>query len=77
VDAKPLRARRPGKAELRKASVLPILERHGWSILDWANESGVAYHTASDYLGGSTNPYRSTRMKLAQGLGIDLTSLPE
>jgi hypothetical protein len=77
MDAKPPQGRRPSKAGLRKALVLPILEKHGWSILDWANESGVAYHTASNYLDGSTNPYRSTRVKLATGLGIDLAGLPE
>jgi hypothetical protein len=63
-------------AELRQAFVRPILERKGWSILDWANDSTVDFHTASDYWKGTTKPYRSTRKKLADSLGVDATDLP-
>lgn len=34
----------------RKTFVIPLLEAKGWSILDWANEAGVAHATAHDYL---------------------------
>lgn len=60
----------------RKEVVIPLLEAKGWSVLDWANEAGVAYHTASDYLSGSKNPFRSTRVKLAKALGISVNQLP-
>jgi hypothetical protein len=63
-------------AEKRAAFVKPILKTKGWSILDWANESDVDYHTANDYLTGTTTPYSSTRLKLAQGLGVDIDTLP-
>ena len=63
-------------AATRKAVVKPILERKGWSELDWANESNVAYHTAADYLAGKTSPYPSTRVKLAKSLGLSIQQLP-
>jgi len=61
----------------RKEAVLRILEEKGWSILDWASEADVAYHTAADYLSGKKNPFRSTRAKLAKALGVPVNSLPE
>jgi hypothetical protein len=64
------------KARVRAAFVMPILEKKGWSILDWANKSDVDFHTANDYLKGRTNPYRSTRKELAASLGVDVDKLP-
>lgn len=61
----------------RKQFVEAILTEKGWSILDWSNEAGVAYHTAADYLSGVKNPYRSTRVKLARALGVSPNQLPE
>jgi hypothetical protein len=61
----------------RKAFVDPLLENNGWSILDWANNAEVAHATAMDYLQGKTNPYRSTRKKLATALGISAERLPK
>lgn len=61
----------------RYAFVLPILEKRGWSVLDWANESGVAHATALDYLAGKTKPYRSTKVKLAKSLGVSIELLPK
>jgi lambda repressor-like predicted transcriptional regulator len=61
----------------RKAFVEAILTEKGWSILDWANEAQVAYHTAADYLAGTKNPYRSTRVKLAKALGVPPNNLPD
>jgi hypothetical protein len=63
-------------AKKRKQYIEPILTDKGWSILDWANEANVAYHTAADYLTGSKNPYRSTRVKLARALGVTANQLP-
>jgi hypothetical protein len=63
-------------AATRKAVVKPILESKGWSELDWANESNVAYHTAADYLAGKTSPYASTRVKLAKSIGLSIQQLP-
>lgn len=63
-------------AARRTALVKPILENKGWSELDWANEANVAYHTAADYLDGKTNPYPSTRAKLAKSLGLSVQQLP-
>jgi len=60
----------------RKLVVVPILDAKGWSVLDWANEAEVAYHTANDYLQGTTNPYRSSRLKLAKALGLKVEQLP-
>jgi lambda repressor-like predicted transcriptional regulator len=64
------------QANKRKAFVEPILLAKGWSILDWANEAEVAYHTAADYLTGTTNPFRSSRTKLAKALGVPPNALP-
>ncbi len=60
----------------REAFVLPLLEKKGWSVLDWANESQLDYHTANDYLKDRTRPYASTRKKLAEGLGVEVALLP-
>lgn len=60
----------------REAFVIPLLERRGWSILDWANEANVSPATAQDYLAGKTKPYRNTRVKLAKGLGVSVQQLP-
>ena len=60
----------------RESLVCPILDKKGWSIEDWANESGVDFHTANNYLKSKTNPYRSTRKKLADSLGIGVEELP-
>jgi len=60
----------------RAAFVKPILAAKGWSILDWAMASTVDFHTANDYLKGTTKPYPSTRKKLADALGMAVESLP-
>lgn len=64
-------------ASAREGFVMPILKKKGWSILDWANESKVDYHTAQGYLKGQTNPYLSTRRKLADALGVPVEELPQ
>lgn len=61
----------------REAVVLPLLEAKGWSILEWADNSYLAYHTAADYLAGKTDPYRSTRKKLAESIGLSVQQLPK
>jgi hypothetical protein len=48
----------------------------GWSILDWAKNSAVDFHTANDYFKGETKPYPSTRKKFADSLGISAKDLP-
>jgi len=63
-------------ADRRAAFVRPILDKKGWSILRWATESDVDFHTANDYLKGTTRPYPSTRKQLAEGLGVDVGELP-
>jgi hypothetical protein len=65
------------RAAARRAFVDPLLEAKGWSVLDWAKHSELAYHTAADYLEGLTTPYRSTRLKLANSLGVKLAELPQ
>ena len=60
----------------RAAFAMSILKK-GWSILDWANEARVDYHTADDYLKGQSNPYQSTRRKLADALGVPVEELPQ
>jgi lambda repressor-like predicted transcriptional regulator len=60
----------------RESFVLPFLDRKGWSILDWATNSGVDFNTASNYLKGKTVPYKSTLKKLADALGVDVQKLP-
>jgi hypothetical protein len=67
----------PPSLNARQAFVNPLLLEKGWSILDWATNSDVAYHTAADYLAGLKNPYPSTRLKLARSLGIVIQQLPK
>jgi hypothetical protein len=62
-------------ANERESCMRPLLERKGWSTHDWAIQSKVDFHTASDYLKGKTNPYASTRAKLAESLDIDVADL--
>jgi len=61
----------------RRAFVVPILNRKGWSSVDWANTSGLDFHTVNDYLKGARKPYPSTRKKLADSLGVAVDELPE
>jgi lambda repressor-like predicted transcriptional regulator len=61
----------------RQEFVQQILDERGWSIEDWANEAGVAYHTARDYLTGKRSPFGYNRVKLAKALGISVNSLPK
>jgi hypothetical protein len=63
-------------AEIRQAFVRPILTDKGWSIHDWADKANVDFHTANEYLKGTTNPYASTRKKLADSLGVAVADLP-
>jgi hypothetical protein len=50
----------------RESHIRPLLDRKGWST----------HHTVYDYLKGDTDPYPSTRAKMAKSLGIDVTELP-
>jgi hypothetical protein len=61
----------------RVSFVVPILETKGWSIQDWAMAARIDFHTANDYLKGATKPYRSTRKKLADSLGVAVEKLPK
>jgi hypothetical protein len=65
-----------GRANARAVFVEPFLRKKGWSVFEWANNSSVDFHTANDYLKGLTNPYRSTRKKLAESLGLEPGQLP-
>jgi lambda repressor-like predicted transcriptional regulator len=60
----------------REAFVKAILETKGWSIFDWATEAEVSHATAIDYLRGKTKPHPSTRLKLAEALGVTVQQLP-
>jgi hypothetical protein len=71
-----LPAAMPSRQASRESFVKSILEAKGWSILDWANEAGVAPATAHDFLANKTKPYRSTRLKLAKSLDISIEQLP-
>jgi len=64
------------KETSRELFVNEVLASKGWSIFDWANEAKVAHATAIDYLHGKTKPYRSTRKKLADALGVSVEKLP-
>lgn len=66
----------PDAQNPRQAFVIPLLERRGWSILDWASEANVSYATAQDYLADKTKPFPNTRLKLAKALGITVQQLP-
>jgi len=61
----------------RRAFVMPLLEKRGWSILDWANEAGLDHTTALDYLDNRRKQYRSTRLKLANALKVPIDQLPK
>jgi len=75
-EAVPAAAPTPADWNAREAFVIPLLEKNGWSPLDWAVEAKVSPATAQDYLGNKTKPYASTRMKLAKALGISVQQLP-
>lgn len=76
VSVEPSNAENSENSNERESFVLPILAKKGWSVHDWATESVVDFHTASDYLKCKTNPYRSTRKKMADSLGIAVENLP-
>jgi len=61
----------------RRAFVMPLLEKRGWSILDWANEARVDHATAVNYLDSKRKQYRSTRLKLANALKVSADQLPK
>jgi hypothetical protein len=60
----------------REVFVRSLLEEKGFSVHDWASRANVDFHTADDYLKGKTNPYPTTRKKLADALGVEVTKLP-
>jgi hypothetical protein len=60
----------------RRTIVDPLLKAKGWSVLDWAITAKVTHATAMDYLNLKTRPYASTRLKLANALGIPEKELP-
>ena len=64
-------------ADARRTVLDPLLRERGWSTLDWAQAAHVDFHTASDYLKGLTKPRRDTLKKLADALGVAITSMPE
>jgi hypothetical protein len=67
----------PAANSLTREQILrPILEKKGFSIHDWATAADVDFHTANNYLKGHSNPYQSTRKKLADALGIAVEDLP-
>jgi hypothetical protein len=69
---------KPKKGKIsRRDFVAPLLDAKGWSPLDWALEAIVAPATVNDYLDEKTNPYRSTRLKLAKALGVAVAQLPK
>lgn len=76
ISAKPTKPR-TAESISRREFVEPLLDAKGWSILDWANEAEISHATAIDYLDKKTKPYRSTRLKLAKALGIDVEQLPK
>lgn len=65
------------RKRIRRAFAEPLLLKKGWSPFDWSTESEVAHATVMDYLDGKTNPFNSTRLKLANGLGVDPEGLPK
>ena len=52
-----------------------ILDEKGFSVHDWANAAKVDFHTANDFLYGRTRPHPSTLKKLADALGVTVTTL--
>jgi hypothetical protein len=69
--------KRRSNSNPRETFVQPILDKNGFSIHDWAKTAKVDFHTASSYLKGETNPYKSTRKKLADALRIKVEELPK
>jgi len=67
---------RAARGNERQTFLRPILEGKGFSVHDWAKTAGVDFHTANDYLNGETTPYKSTRKKLADAIGIGVERLP-
>jgi lambda repressor-like predicted transcriptional regulator len=66
-----------GWANERQAVVVPMLEKKGWSIHEWASQANVDFHTVHSYLNGKTNPHPNTRKKLADSLDISVLKLPK
>jgi lambda repressor-like predicted transcriptional regulator len=65
------------ESQIRRESVVnPILEEKGWSLLEFAQEANLDSQTVNDCLKGKTTPYRSTRKKLADALGLRVEDLP-
>lgn len=64
------------KPTARKVLLSPVLKNNGLSIRDWASKANVSFDTARDYLNGKSDPYPSTRKKLADALGIRVEDFP-
>lgn len=75
-DRKIAQSTASGASNTRKTFLTPILEKKGFSVHDWANKANVDWHTADNYLNGKTNPYQSTRKRLADALSIGVEELP-
>jgi hypothetical protein len=70
------RSAKPAASNARESFLRPILDEKGFSVHDWARTAGVDFHTANDYLYGRTRPYKSTRKKLADAIGLGVEKLP-
>jgi hypothetical protein len=64
-------------ARARRSVVEPLLAQKGFSVSQWALEARVDFHTANDYLEGTTRPRPGTRLELARALGIPVDQLPK
>lgn len=73
---KPPSAPSADRGRRRSSFVMPLLAQKGWSTRDWAVNAEVDFHTVNDFLKGRTDPYRSTRKKLAESLGVAVEKLP-
>jgi hypothetical protein len=61
----------------RRKLIQPLLDSKGWSLVEWADDAKVAYHTVADYMAGKRKQYASTRKKLAESLGLSIQQLPK
>jgi len=62
---------------LSRHEVTKILENKGWSLRDFATQAKVDVHTVTSYMKRKSTPYRSTRKKLADALGVSPEALPD
>jgi hypothetical protein len=73
----PTRPEIAGRARVRQALVMPILDQKRWKRGKWAAEAGVGKNCVYEYLDGKRNLRAENRRAMAEVIGLKAEDLPQ